>query len=220
MPPVITAFILLFIVGIIGLTRLVLETDYRSEKGNTVYASSIPGDEFSSNEKEIVELLTDGVTVANNPHKKDMNTYFIFNSCLINYLLTSEAELGSERYEEIKAKINQLINIIKLEGQTDFRAMSIDGKAVAIDIAKEIYKTCGLKLSITMKGEIREISDQSGNVIYENQGLLLQTEVRVVALIITLSGIVVLFGIIIIVAKRNNSREEVVYDGFDKKRYA
>ncbi|MHB8128931.1 MAG: hypothetical protein ACYDEX_08030 [Mobilitalea sp.] len=221
MPPIITVIIILIILSTISVTREVLKSDKVSaaRKSDNNTEQFIEAN-LNDNGKEIISILLGGTKISDVKLNQNQYTYYIFINCLKNQMTGSKMVLGSTQYEEMKNKASELINIMNMEGNKDFTKMSLDGRAVAIDIARQIYEISGLRMDITMKGEIEQILDQSGNEIYNRNDLQLSSNFQIYALLITLSTIFILLGIIFYVSKKNFNREEVAYHGFNKKRYA
>lgn len=220
MPPVITFIILLLIIGTMGITRVSLNPNVVKGymKGNY---SEVPASYHDIYEEDIMsyfpeqEKYTDA-TMSN------YSTYYIYINYLKNHLYNDAVKLKPWQYEQVKDKVAELVNVMKLEAETDFTKMSLDGKAVAINIAKEIYEICGLEIDFNRKGDIESIYDQTGNMIMYRNDRLIDYQFNMLFLIITLSIVTLLLGIAYFVTRKNSNyyREGVMYDGFDAKRYA
>jgi hypothetical protein len=145
----------------------------------------------------------------------------IFYTTLQEYLSSSEVFLTSNQAIQIENNLIDLQEIMNSEGETEFTKMSLEGKKVAIFLAEQIYELCNLKLELNMEGNIEKISDNSGNIIYENGAPISQLGIQINLLIITLTSMATLISICIIIAKKNQLfMKEVGYDGFDEERFA
>lgn len=220
MPPVITFIILLLILCTMGITRMSLKPNV--VKGNIKGEyTEVPVSYHDIYEKDIMSYFPELENYTDTT-MKSYSTYYIYTNYLNNHLHNETVKLSPWQYGQVKDKVTELVDVMKLEAETDFRKMSLDGKAVAINIAKEIYDICGLTIEFNRRGDIERIYDQTGNVIVYRNDLLIDYQFNMLFLIITLSIVTLLLGLAYYVTRKNSNhyREGVMYDGFDAKRYA
>lgn len=222
MPPVYTFLIILFIISIACVTRANLRT-VKSDTGIAVSNHIVS--EQSKNQtilkNQIVNLLMNNISIKEYQKKDNDNTYFVYTAFLKSYLNSDSMTLSDGTYEQIREKVNELIKIIKIEKECDFTKMSLDGRAVAIGIAKNIYELLGLKIDISMEGKIEQITEQSGRVIYIGRSTSSGYDIQIQALVIVFLIIsVLLISITIYGKKKHLFKKEEKFNEFDEKRYA
>ena len=217
--PLITIFFLMIILSMAGIIRIRV----KSEKVDLPIDSSNIGYQDAKlyiTESQIISMLSGGNEETGNLHKK-AGTFAIYTGCLKKYLNGSGLRISAYTYEQIKKRIVELIDVMNIEHKSDFTKMSLDGRAVAIDIAGEIYKLCGLEMLMNSDGSIQQVKDPGGNVIYQidNNATVYNFQVDIFA--IALSILFILFCFILLVVKKNNLfQKEVNFNEFDEKRFA
>jgi hypothetical protein len=219
MPPIITCFIMVIILCTAGITRIAVGADRVNSTRYTGIETANEADLYDNNDK-MISMQPEGYGVVSDYREED-DTYGIYNYFLRDYLVSSRAEISDTQYNALKEKIKELNNIIKLEGIEDFAKMSFDGRAVAINIACQIYGLCGLELDIDVKGHIERIFDQSGDVLYLREDLPAHYNFQILAFIITISVMAVLLVFILLFGRKNKTLDgEGVHNGFNEKGYA
>jgi hypothetical protein len=222
MPPILTLSIVTFIVIFILIARWLFNT-YQEDVSIPVFSNNIiitDEKDLNSSEQEVLSLLSNcSMLPEYNNQVNSMDS--IFYKTLQDYISSSEGFLTSNQALQIESNLIDLQEILNSEGETDFTKMSLEGKKVAIFIAEQIYELCNLKLELNMEGNIEKISDDSGNIIYENGAPVSQLGIQINLLIITLTSMATLLSICIVIAKKNQLFiKEVRYDGFDEERFA
>jgi hypothetical protein len=221
MLPFMTICVMLVILCMAGITRATVNTDTVSNSLMTSYSAQFTEVELGDAERVILGMLFDEMELSLEDREKEDNTYYIYWESLYKHLSSSGMELGNSKADQVKVKIDELNHIIKLEQESDFTEMSINGREIAIDISKQIYKLCGLVLKTNMEGTIAYISDENGQDIYRKNIQVQQTGFHTYAFLITLSSIIILLGTIFIIVKSNQLfKKEVKSDGFDEERFA
>jgi len=222
MLPILTIGILIIIISFVVIARGLFNTRYEGGSIPAQSSNSIISDETNLNASER-EVLTMISSVIKLPDQIDQgnNIYYIYYPTLLKYLSNSEVYLTSNQAQQVRDKIISMHEIMSYEGETDFAKMSLDGRKVFIYLSEQIYELCGLKTVSTMEGDIEKISDVSGNIVYAKKTPVSQVGLQVNALIIIVATMVTLLIICIIIAKKNQLFiKEVIYDGFDKERFA
>lgn len=219
--PILTLLIMLVIVGTAGITRLNLKVNSLRTPTKLSSISSYEDLKLYISESILLTALVDKKQVFGSPVVDDNSTYSIFISQLIQYVGSKDTAATLSRSELLEEKIAQLISIMNIEKESDFTKMSLDGRAVAIDIATQIYELCGLRLITSMEGGIDKILDDAGNVLFTNIGREPSYNFQPAVLIVTFAVILTLFGINLMIGKKNNLyKKDVRYDEFDEKRFA
>ncbi|HWT76050.1 MAG TPA: hypothetical protein VN258_15210 [Mobilitalea sp.] len=217
--PVITILIMLIIVLMAGITRVFV----REDKSDITIGSitSYQDAKLYMSEIQILTMLMKTEEDMINQKNLKNDTYDIYTSNLKSYLSKSHLDINAADFDLLKDKIVELTDIMNIEQECDFTKMSIDGRAVATDIAKQIYKICGLNLLTNMQGNIVKITDQSDNIIYsakgEQPGYHLQIPILIVVLCVLVSLLVFL---LVVVRKHKLFYKEVNFDEFNEERYA
>lgn len=221
MPPIYTLLIILLIISIAFIVRFSLNTLRPNEMDNSetmVYKNSMVQ---NRSKNQVLDLVVNGENVAEYKQKDVDNTYFIFINNLKRYLSYHDIQLGKAEYEQLQENMEELKRIINIEKESDFTKMSLDGRAVSIGIAKNIYELCGLYLVISTEGSIKQITDNSDNIIYSEQVEVQIYNIQISALIIVLCILLFLLVFILIYVKKNKLfRKEDDYNELNKKRYA
>jgi hypothetical protein len=152
-------------------------------------------------------------------NKNDIDTlYFKY---LKEYLSSSGIDLDNGKADEIEDLIISRNKIMDLENADNLQEMSYDGSKITIYIYQQIYKLCGLELTFDTKTDIAQIVNPSGGVIYQKNNPVKQSGFHVDALVITLSSLILLFGICMVITRKNKLFiKGGRYDGFDEKKYA
>jgi len=223
MPPILTISILIVIVSFVMIARGFVHTNYEKASVPTLSSDTLINNdtELNTSEREILTMLSSVIKLPYQVNQGNMINS-IYNTTLLEHLRSSDVYLTSTQAQHVKDKITDLQGIISFEENSDFSKMSLDGRKVIIYISEQIYELCGLKLVLNMEGVIEQISDLSGNIIYTNVAASAgQESFQVNALVITLLFISTLFGISIIIAKKNQLFiKEVACDEFDEERFA
>lgn len=221
MPPVITFLVLAIIICTMGITRVAVKTDrMNTDKQSNV--SSVTGtDSVYDHRYEIVSMLISNSETMSSLSKDENNTYIIYDYFLRDRLCNPDIELNNTQLKELKEKIIEIYNIMKLEGVKDFTKMSFDGRAVAIHLAGQIYEICGMKLETDINGNIERISDLTGNAIYIQSGKPTHYSFHIYTFIITVSIIIMLLCLILFIGRKSQLfGKDGVNNGFNEKRYA
>lgn len=219
--PMLTVLIMLAIVGTAGITRINLKVNSLRTPAKPSNISSNEDLKLYISESMLLTALVDDKQVYGSPLMEDNSTYSIFISQLIHYVGTKGSGATFSGSELLEEKITQLISIMNIEKESDFTKMSLDGRAVAIDIAKQIYEICGLRLITSLEGEIVRILDEAGNVLFNNISSAPSYNFQPLVLVLTFAVIFTLFGINLMIGRKNNLyQKDVRYDEFDEKRFA
>jgi hypothetical protein len=218
--PILTILITAIIIAMAGVIRVRV----KAEKVELpIESSKIAYEEAKLylSESQILSTLMNGEEDMKRLPEIDAGTLPIYINCLKSYLDITELSMSQATYAQLKDKIVELIEIMNIEQENDFTKMSLDGRAVAVDIAGQIYKLCGLELFTDMDGNIKQVADPSGNLIYQSENMVSVYHFQITVFIITISIILLLLIVIFLIGKKNNLfQKEVSYDEFDEKRFA
>jgi hypothetical protein len=217
----ITLSILLIILSIAGIVQVnvneALDDDLAKEKA----VVSIDGVGLNNSERAVLGLFYGNKDIPLGKPEEKNSTYHIYLESLRKYFSSTGVELSKDKADQMVGKIGELFNIIQLEDEEDFPDMSIDGKGIAIDISKQIYKLCGLNLKTNREGTIEYIASDSGTEIYRELNPEQNIGFHAAPVLVTVSSITTLFGLIFYVSRRNQiTKREVGYSGFDAQRFA
>lgn len=219
--PILTILIFLVIIGTAGITRVNLKVNSLRTPAKPSSISSNEDFKLYITESILLSALVENKQVFGSPLEEDNGTFSIFISQLIHYVGTKGSGVTISGSELLEEKIIELISIMNIEKESDFTKMSLDGRAVAIDIATQIYELCGLRLITSMEGRIEKILDDTGNVLFTNINSKPSYNFQPTVLVITFAVILTLFGINLMIGKKNNLyQKDVRYDEFDEKRFA
>jgi hypothetical protein len=169
--------------------------------------------EMNYSEVLIVSMLSTGRQYLKTDNSKELGTYTIFTNKLKEYLSNPKINLSYYQSDELIELIEQFNSILILEKECDFTMMTLDARDIAINLAKNIYESCGLRLSTYIDGSIYRITDLTGNIIYENINPIEKTAIQWKVLFITLTIIITLLIIILIIKRMQIVKEEVVVSG-------
>jgi len=217
-PPLLTWGIITFILFFALYTRIIVSSNEGEESveafSDHVVAS---GEQQLSINQEVDWVL--------NPI---LNLYYLQdNDCDYNLLAnvkknisTKQMILEQNKLQLLQSKSSVLRELIGSEKESDFHGMSLEGRKLIIYIIREIFNIYDYKFNINTYGEIVEIVDQSGSVVYSmptiNTGTIYYN-----GLIIVLSVLLIALILCVLIAKKKHLFvKEVRYDGFNTKRYA
>lgn len=176
-------------------------------------------DEFNTSERAVLTLLHNGIEethIQNVQEDTIPTTYFKY---LEEYLGSSGVDLSASKVTEVEAQIQNLNEIMNLEKESDFKKMSLDGRGMAIFLSQQIYELCGLTLTYSILGDIEQITETSGQVIYQKENPIRQAGLHINALVITLIVMVILLILCIMLAKKNQLfAKESINIGYDEER--
>lgn len=173
-------------------------------------------------EKTIINRISYGLNiVGDNSTRKDEIEYTIYIQYLKEYLGTSEVDIEKAQADQMVDKILDLTNIMTLEQNNCFHKMSLDGREMSIQLAKEIYSLCGLEITFDLQGNIVQISDDLDSIIYQNKASNQQAKFQINIFLIILLIIMLMFGNCVLIAKKTKLFiKGGGYDGFKKNRFA
>jgi len=180
---------------------------------NTYDATLMKVTELNRSELFVVNMLSIGKQYIKSDQVNDVSTYTILMQSLVKYLSYPMINLSYYQSDELLEIIEQFNNILMLEKQCDFPSMNLDARGIAINLAKNIYKKCGLRLYTNFDGSIYKITDFSGNLIYVKDNPIEKTAIQWKVLFITLTIIITLLIIILIIKRMQIVKEEVVVSG-------
>lgn len=218
---IITICVFLVIISILT----VASNSIKISESENIAASSASVELFMDQELNVPETkvllaISGWVDVPGGSSEQD-NTYQVYYDCLKKYFRNPGTDLSADGSLAIDELVSSSNEIIALENEVQFCKMSFDAREVIIHLLKQIYEISGLKLVMSESGSIDKITDLSGNIVYQKENRLLQSGFRIDAVIITLAFILSLFGICIIISRKN---QIIVkggdYDGFDEKEFA
>lgn len=117
--------------------------------------------------------------------------------------------------------LHELMVIANLEKKNDIQQMSIDGREIAISLIENIYEEYGVNITFGIDGLIQNIEDNEGNTIYKSVNKSFGIDIQIINLIIVLSIIILLFGLSIILTRKNKIFvKDGDFNGLDEKKYA
>lgn len=219
MPSYMMIIILIFIICYIFIARTV---ENPLHKDNSITVSSIG---MSANEgvekesqKEMKKQITTvlmmfGMQYGNTEHETGYNI-------LLNEIKNDVIDLSGESLQRVNNSMIDMQKIIDQEKTNKFINMSLEGRKRIIHIIKEIFKIYGYHIVVNLNGDIENISDYSGVLVYsKSQFGISGTQYKVFVLILLLVFLALI--ICILIANKNQLfKKDVRYDGINKKRYA
>ena len=178
-------------------------------------------DNINTTEKTILTILENSLNQAGSQKNMAGNEYATYINQLDHYFKNPNVNLERTKLTEVTNKVSQLIALMKLEQESDFTKMSFDGRELALRLSSEIYTICGLKLSFGSLGNIMEVDDLSGKVIYENDKTAQQPKFQWNALLLSVGFIFFLLLVNIMIAKKHQLFvKDGTCNGFNEEGYA
>lgn len=215
-----TFLVIFLIISIACITRATLKTVNSDKAKNNGYAVSEENTSQILMKKQLINKLQSEI-IFDKKRQDSSKTYYIYTVYLKNHLSDTDLRLSEDTYQQLQKKTDELIRVIGIEKECDFNKMSLDTRAVSIDIAKKIYELCGLSLTTDMDGLIEQISDRSGNVLYDGMKELPVYHIQIYVLAAVLIIQLILLLIILVYVKKNHLfKKEDNFDEFNEKRYA
>ncbi|QHQ59982.1 hypothetical protein Ana3638_03620 [Anaerocolumna sedimenticola] len=188
-PTLVTFSMLIILMSIVILVGNLKTKDEISVPSITNKGSLIQEEKNNITEKTVLTVLENSLNQLESQKNMAGNEYATYISQLENYFKNSNVNLEESELTEVANKIAQLLALMKLEQKNDFTKMSFDGRELALRISSEIYHICGLKLSVSTQGNIMEVQDSSGKIIYETEKNAQQPEFQWNTLIISVTFI-------------------------------
>jgi hypothetical protein len=183
-------------------------------------SNSMLSEELNRYETELLTLMSHTVG-ATDLVEQGTDTYAIYINHLYQYLSESDVNLSLSQYKRIKKEVNHLYNIFQKEGTKHLMQMSIDGRTAARYLLEEIYQECDLSISFDGDNSIQCIQDYRNNILYGDETIAMQKGFNVNGAIMIGIILVVMIGICYLISHKNNLFiKDVVYDGFEEKRFA
>lgn len=221
-PHIFTILILILMITFIIISKSIVMHESQAKDIPTLLTNiNFTGNkELNPSEGKILSMLYSscrGYELSNSESKM----YLLYKETLRKHLCNTGVNLSTSTATEVEEKIINLQEIWSSEKYRDITHMSVDGSKIAKYLSKQIYELCGLKLEYSIEGNITEITDQSGGLLYTYNQPDRQENIQFDALVITLVVIVTLLCFCIMIAKRNQLFVKgVEYDGFDEERFA
>ncbi|WMJ85791.1 hypothetical protein [Anaerocolumna sp. MB42-C2] len=176
---------------------------------------------INTTEKTILTVLENSFSQAGGQKNMAGNEYDTYIKQLDHYFKNPDVNLAKTKLTEVTNKVSQLIALMKLEQESDFTKMSFDGRELALRLSSEIYNICGLKLSFGTQGNIMEVEDLSGKIVYENEKTAQQPEFQWNALLLSVGFIFFLLLVNVMIAKKHQLFvKDGTYNGFNEEGYA
>lgn len=221
--PVITISFLIAIFAIVIIAKGSLKT--YDEISIPVLSSNqeqlLDNEELNTSERSILSKLMSGIEWFDDQQVLDSSINSTYIKYLKEYLSKPGIDLDIMIASEVEDQIKSLYSIMYMEKQSNFKHMSVDGRGVAIYLSKQIYELCGLNISFGMEGDIVQISEGTGNVMYNKEKSKNQVDFQLNTLLITFGCVIMLLSICIIISKKNHLfLKEDYYEEYEEKKYA
>ncbi len=213
--------ILLFLVSFVIITR-VLTLVYQEEAVIPAFSSNVISYDngLSQTELETLVQLSSVFRCRESNEKTNDNDRILYDT-FEAYLKGNVIAISSTKAKQAFEMIDNLKEIVKLEGDNEYENMSLEGRNVFLNITKEFYQLYDLDLIINVNGDVHSITDSAGHILYFQDTVSNITIAQVKAiLIITLTAFILLLLCILFARKNHLFKKEVNYDGIDKERYA
>jgi hypothetical protein len=216
-----TIILIIIITSTAGIAQFILSPGKKNTEPLKSQIELFDETGINESEKLVLSTLYTEIVFSNWQHDQTLNTYYIYFINLKKYFLTDGVDLSKDQCKQVISKIKDMQTIFYLENESNLSKMSVDGRGIAIDLFEQIFDICGLKIYTNMEGEIEEIQDQIGNVMYQNKTSVIPDGFQVYAFISILIIMISLLIISIIIVKKNQLfRRDVSLDEFDEKRFA
>jgi len=180
------------------------------------YEVHIEDDNLNETENAILNILINTTFTSNFQSTMIRESYYEY---LKSYLESANVQLGSETLNQLEDKMKDIAAIMSLEKEHDIKNMPINSREIVLNITKQIYKTCGLKLVYKLQGDIQKVSDMNGNYFYFSESLFEQEFFDSTVFLSFLAVVLFLFNICLCIAKKNHLfiKEEIYDNQFIKK---
>lgn len=221
---IITTGILISIFVFIIAARIAMDSDEDQTESimGISNTSKIPdGKGLNESEQLILALLTRSNGGLEPAFGEEEHTEYDYYNYLKDYFTYSECMLSASELRQLEELIQERDEIFRLEQEKVVSKMSLDARELIIYIEERIYELCGLTITFTVDSQIERIEEHTGNIIYQLSVSPQQSTFHMDIFIIVLLSILVLLGICVAVARKNQLFiKEVKYGGFDEKEYA
>lgn len=216
-PPLLTWGIITFILCFALLTRMIVHS---GEDGKSIeaFSENVVGSGEQSGVSQKTDLVLKPILELYYLQDNNYDYTLLMNvkkKICLNQTLPEPNELPL-----LQSKSSALRELIEAEKESDFHSMSLEGRKLIIYIIREIFSIYDYHLEINADGEIEEIVDQSGGLVYTKTAIN-KVDIYYKGLIIVLFVLAIGLILCITIAKKHRLFvKEVRCDGFNKKRYA
>lgn len=202
--PLISIIVLFTIVCIIAITRgsLIISDDIKTSATVTT-KKILENVNLNDSEKIIINMLKNKMKQQNTQEDMKSETHSTYIDCLESYLSSSDKNLSKEKCYEVVELIKSINVIMTIEKENDFKKMSLDGREVATHICEQIYQLCGLNIIYALDGDIVQITDNSGNFLYNNENSSVRGKFSIYKFVIVFIIWFFLLSICFVLAKTN-----------------
>lgn len=200
----ITIWIFFTIIFIITIEKLSINKRENSTVDSALNNTEmIQSNNINNTNNTVIDMFKQYSQLINNNNESDELIDCLYIEYLIIYFSNTEKNLNNDTITKIEVKLQELTNLMNLENVNDVKEMSLDAKEIAINIIEQIYNLCGLNLEHNLKGDIQQISDINGNILYANKNMTDEETLNYAIIIIILLIWSFLFTICIRIAKEN-----------------
>lgn len=196
----ITISVLLIIFCIVITEKISLLNNADKKAEAYTYEVHIEDSNLNETENAILNILINTTFASNFQSTFTREKYYEY---LKSYLESANVQLGLKTLNQLEDKIKDIAAIMSLEKEDDIQNMPINSREIILNITKQIYKTCGLKLVYKLQGGIQKVSDINGNYFYLGECLFEQEFFDFTIFLSVLSVVLLLFNICLYIAKKN-----------------
>jgi hypothetical protein len=188
-----------------------------------IQSDLIKNKELNEPEQAIITLLHDIKDHITQQHRISEVPNF-YSIVLEEYLSHSGVNLSASNAAEVIHKLQKLEHVMEVEKKFNYKEMTLDGRARALQLSQEIYELCGLSVTYNIRGDMEQITNLSGAILYKRERIPQQSSLHMEALFITLGFILLFLILCIIYAKKSHLfvKDAFIeeYEDYENKEYA
>lgn len=214
-----TLLLLLVILSLATISRVSIKAD--TVETISLRKFYLHNGNYNDSEQYVLSMLEGIPELTNNKGSGHIKWSEAHINHISKYFEKENIELDKEKLDEISDAIKGSYEILKYEQKRDINRISIDGRNMIIHLYKNIFKSCGLNITYDIMNNIVRIGDKNGKLIYQKDNEPSYQPIHIVALLLTLTLILILAVICLYIAKKNQIFiKGGIYDGSDEKKYA
>jgi len=216
---ILTLAMLILILGVVNIRNF----EWKNEKTIPVFILKdevgVPeNNALNSNENKILSMISaNPIKVTGDKN----NLQSLYMSTLTQHLAQNNIDLGEEQVNAVSELLLNLNKSMGIKDNKEEEKMSLINRGVVLSVSQQIYEQCGLNLHYNIAGEIKQIREVSGKILYDSSKDKVQSELKWNIFIIILFLCVLLISVSIIVSRHQQLFKKGGYThGYKEKEFA
>jgi len=176
---------------------------------------------LNSYEHKILSMIAANQIVVTGDQTYKNESQSLYIRLLTQHLSENKVNLGEEQVNAVSELLLNLNNSIEINNEKDEEKLSLISRGVILSVSQQIYEQCGLILHYNIAGEIQQIREMDGNILYDSSINRVQSELKWSILIIVLLFCIILISVSIIITRHHQLFKKGGYNhGYKEKEFA